>query len=216
MSNKFNFTEEQKQAIKEAVASAEQKTSGEIVPFFVHSSDDYEESNVRAALVFGLIALGSVAALSFSWNLPFEITPWEVSIAGIVAGIAGYLLSRYVNAVKKLFTSSEQMLEKVESRAIKAFLNDEIFATKERTGILILISHFEHMVEVLGDSGINAKVKREDWQEVVNLIIAGIKNDDPTTGIINGINKCGDLLQSSGVDKPTDNPNELSDDMRLE
>ena len=215
MAKTFSFTNQQKQAIKEAVQEAETKTAGEIVPFFIQSADDYEESNVRAALVFGILTLALMAGLSFSWSLPFVITPWEVSIGGIVAGLFGYLLSRFIEPIKKLFTSKEQMIEKVEIRASQAFLNDEVFNTKDRTGILILISHFEHMVKVLGDSGINAKVKKEDWQEVVDLIITGIKSNDPTTGIVNGIKKCGDLLQSSGVDKPEGNPNELSDDIRL-
>ena len=215
MAKSFSFTEQQKQAIREAVQTAEQKTAGEIVPFFVQSSDDYEESNVRAALVFGILALGIMAVLSFSWSLPFAITPWEVAVAGIGAGVIGYILSKSIDPIRKLFTSSEQMLEKVEIRALQAFLSDEVFNTKDRTGILILVSHFEHMVEVLGDSGVNSKVKKEDWQEVVELIVTGIKNNDPTSGLVNGINKCGELLHSSGVDKPAGNPNELSDDIRL-
>ncbi|MEQ8925607.1 MAG: TPM domain-containing protein [Fulvivirga sp.] len=215
MAKQFTFTEEQKEAIKKAVQNAESKTSGEIVPFFVAASDDYEESNLRAAIAFGLLGLGVAAVLSFNWHLPFVVTPWEVSLFGVVVSGLGYLLSKSLDVVKKIFTSSEIMQQKVEERAVREFLTHEVFNTENRTGILILISHFEHMVDVLGDSGINKKVNSEKWNEVVQLIIEGIKKNDPTSGIINGINKCGELLEASGVSKPAGNPNELSDDIRL-
>ncbi|MEJ2005991.1 MAG: hypothetical protein P8X57_13750 [Cyclobacteriaceae bacterium] len=96
-----------------------------------------------------------------------------------------------------------------------AFLTEEIFATENRTGILIFISHFEHVVEVIGDSGINEKVDQGEWDRVVRLIIEGIRDKDPVGGIEKGIAKCGELLEKAGVNKPPDNPNELSDDIRI-
>ncbi|QSE98237.1 TPM domain-containing protein [Fulvivirga lutea] len=215
MARQFEFTQEQKEAIKKAVQNAESKTSGEIVPFFVSAADNYEESNLRAAIAFGIFALGSAAMLSFNWHLPFTVTPWEVSLFTLVMSGIGYLLSRNIDFIKKLFTTPELMQAKVEERAAREFLNHEVFNTENRTGILIMVSHFEHMVDVLGDSGINKKVESSQWQEVVKLIVEGIKNNDPTAGIINGINKCGDLLEASGVHKPEGNSNELSDDIRL-
>ena len=70
------------------------------------------------------------------------------------------------------------------------------------------------MVEVIGDSGINQKVDPKQWEEVVRLIVAGIKKGDPTAGIVAGVQRCGELLSQAGVDKPAGNPNELSDDIR--
>jgi len=96
-----------------------------------------------------------------------------------------------------------------------AFLTEEVFSTENRTGILIFISHFEHIVEVIGDTGINAKVDQAEWSKVVNLIVSGIKEKDPVGGIIKGVQRCGELLEQAGVDKPPDNPNELSDDIRI-
>lgn len=215
MAKGFQFTEEEKAAIKNAVMEAEKKTSGEIVPFFVSSSDDYEESNLRAAITLSLLALGIAAVLSFTWNLPFVITPWEVALFTIVLGAIGYFLSKSIDSVRRLFTPGDVMQLKVEERAMREFLADEIFATENRTGILIMVSHFEHMVDVFGDSGINKKVQKEDWLEVVQLVVAGIKAGDPAKGIIDGIERCGELLVAAGVDKPSGNPNELSDDIRL-
>ncbi|MEQ8244614.1 TPM domain-containing protein [Fulvivirga sp.] len=211
----FQFTESEKALIKNAVSEAEKATSGEIVPYFVNASDKYEETNLRAALYFALVALGLAGVLSYSWSLPFVITPLEVVIFTIALSAIGYLMSRFVDPVRKWLTPTETMLERVEQRALTAFLTEEIFNTKNRTGIIILVSHFEHMVEVFGDSGINAKVDQNDWQHVVDVILTGIKSGNPAEGIADGIKKCGELLVAAGVDKPADNPNELSDDIRL-
>jgi putative membrane protein len=215
MTNNFKFTQAQKEAIKTAVQEVEKGTSGEIVPYFVEASDDYEETNLRAALLFTVVALGISGGLSFTWNLPFAITPWEVVLFSIAMGVMGYVLSRFIPSFKKILTSKDFMNAKVEQRAASAFLSEEVFNTENRTGILILISHFEHMVDVLGDSGINEKVKSDDWQEVIGLVISGIKMGDSTKGIVDGIKRCGELLAKAGVDKPADNANELSDDIRL-
>ena len=39
--------------------------------------------------------------------------------------------------------------------AMAAFVEEEVFSTRDRTGILLFLSLFEHRVVVLGDSGIN-------------------------------------------------------------
>lgn len=211
----FQFTESDKALIKNAVSEAEKATSGEIVPYFVNSSDKYEETNLRVALYFALMALGLAGVLSYSWSLPFVITPLEVVIFTIALSAIGYLVARFVDPVRKWLTPSEIMIERVQQRALTAFLTEEIFHTENRTGIIILVSHFEHMVEVLGDSGINAKVNQKDWQHVVDVILNGIKAGKPAEGIAEGVKKCGQLLVAAGVDKPAGNPNELSDDIRL-
>ena len=213
--NNFKFTAEEKQQIKKAVEAAEDKTSGEIVPFFVDQSDEYEIAALRGAVIFVIAALFIVGLLSYTWALPFPITPLEIIIFTLSMGAFGFVLVRYASAVKRAFVPNELMAERVEQRALVAFLEEEVFNTEKRTGILIFVSHFEHMVEVIGDSGINEKVKPEEWQAVVKLIIEGIKAKDPARGIVKGIHLCGELLERAGVNKPGENRNELSDDIRL-
>lgn len=215
MKGRFKFTEAQKQQIEEAVKKAELQTSGEIVPYFVESSDRYEDFNLRGALIGVMLSLFTIAFLSYSWALPFPITPLEIVIFVALSGLLFYLLIKYIRPLKKLIIPGSLMLERVEQQALVAFLEEEVFNTQKRTGILIFVSHFEHIVEVIGDRGINAKVKKEEWQEVVQLIVAGIKAKETTSGLVRGIDKCGELLARAGVNKPPDNPNELTDNIRV-
>lgn len=213
--DKFTFTEKEKQRIKEAVVTAESKTAGEIIPFFTEESDDYEEVPLRAALLFMIAGLFIAGLLSYTWTLPFPITPLEIIIFIVAMGALGFVLAKFVPPLKRFMIPEEVLQERVEQKALVAFLEEEVFQTENRTGILIFVSHFEHTVEVIGDSGINKKVAPEEWKAVVDVIIKGIKSGDPAGGIINGIHLCGELLEKSGVTKPPQNPNELSDDIRF-
>ena len=107
------------------------------------------------------------------------------------------------------------MARRVHRRAALAFLDEEVFDTRDRTGILIFVSLFEHRIEVLGDTGINAKVQPEEWVEVVDLIREGILARDLAGGLVSGIERCGDLLNRRGVAVRPDDTDELHDGVRV-
>ena len=107
------------------------------------------------------------------------------------------------------------MARTVRLQAYRAFVEEEVFATRDRTGILIFISVFEHRVEVLADKGINAVVADGVWSEVVSMIVRGIKDETLTDGLLAGIERCGQILHDHGVDIRTPDPNELPDDLRI-
>ncbi len=201
--------------ISQAVKKAEGNTSGEIVPYLVATSDEYEEVQFKSTILFTLAPLAILGILSYAWLLPFPVNLLEVVLAVLGFGVIGYFLPVILPSFKRLLLSERRLQNAVERRALSAFLEQEVFSTENRTGILIFISQFEHMVEVIGDTGINGKVNPDDWQQVVQLIIQGIKDKEPVEGILKGIEKCGILLASAGVDKPPDNPNELPDGLRI-
>lgn len=212
----FTFNDTDKQRIKDAVANAEQRTSGEIVVFFVEQCDEYETVPVRGALVFIITTLIVIGLLSVTWLLPFHASAVQIAAIAITIGAMGYLSAKYIPALKRSLISYSQMQYRVKQRAFNAFLQEEVFNTVDRTGILIFVSHFEHMVEIVGDSGINAKVQQAEWEAVVEKIVLGIKQGDTVQGLIDGISLCGELLERGGVAKPPQNPNELPDDLRIE
>jgi putative membrane protein len=103
---------------------------------------------------------------------------------------------------------------RVAQRAAEAFLAEEVFDTRDRTGILLFLSLLEHKVLVLGDAGINAKVQQSEWEEVVKLIVDGMRSGKPADGLIEAIQKCGALLKREGVVIKPDDKDELSNQMR--
>ena len=203
--------------IREAVSRAEERTAGEIVPVVVPRSDDYTDAIWRgtgAAVLLTLMAVMLTLRFYTGWGLGWLFAPWGVALSVLAAGTVGALLTRYIYPLQRLLAGSERLDETVHRRALQAFVEEEVFDTRDRTGILLFVSLREHRIEVLGDTGINQHVEPDDWAEVVARIRRGIKNDNLTEGLVEAVGMCGRLLERKGVDVRPDDENELTDTVR--
>ncbi len=209
------FTQADLDRIITAVREAESGTSGEIVPYFVLKSDAYFEAAWRAAaLTGGVILLAGVLLFVFvdAW-LP--LTLFEFMAAALVASVAAFALVHAVPPLKRLLAGRRTMEHRVHMRAEEAFLSEEVFKTRDRTGILIFLSLFEHRVVVIGDSGINTKVTPGHWNGIVAMVVEGMKNGKPADGLVRAIGRCGEILAEHGVKRRRDDKDELSDNLRM-
>ena len=96
-----------------------------------------------------------------------------------------------------------------------AFLEEEVFSTRDRSGILIFLALFEHRVVVLGDSGINEVVPEDAWQHVVDDLVAGIRARRPAEALVAAIHECGRLLEAHQVEIRPDDTDELPNELRI-
>ncbi len=205
-------------AVEAAVKEAEQLTSGEIVPFIVKKSSTYPVATWRGGAIFGLVGLMTVLLLGqfyAGWSLGWLFTVGGTGSAALVLSALGVLLVRSLPAVERFFAGSSSMTRAVRDRSMRAFVEEEVFDTRERTGILIFVSLFEHRVEVVGDSGINARVEPDDWVHVVEDILKGIRDGEMADGLVSAVQRCGSLLEEKGVEIREDDSNELSDSVRF-
>ena len=209
------FTQDDLSRITTAVQEAEAKTSGEIVPFVVDHSSTYEEAQWRSAALLSTLALALLVFFHSqeAWGFPF--TYGQMSSLVLLAGVVGFALVRWNSFLKRLFAGHHLMERHIGQRAAEAFINEEVFKTRDRTGILIFVSLLEHRVMVLGDTGINAKVKPDDWHSIVRTIVRGIQKGTPAEGLIEGIRESGDLLARHGVSRRPDDQDELPDALRM-
>ncbi len=216
MTNPENlFSAQDKERLAAAVNAAEARTSGEIVPFVSGRSDSYPEAALRAGLLFAFVALFVFSLLAIGTTLWLPVGIPEVTIIAVGCFVLGAALAAYVPAFKRLFIPAGVLQQRVDEHAAMAFLDEEVFTTRERTGILIFISLFEHRVRVLGDSGINQKVRQEEWDEVVRLIVDAMKIGRPAEGLLQAIARCGELLERHGVEIRQDDTNELDNTVRF-
>jgi putative membrane protein len=208
------FSQQDLEAVRAAVEAAEGKTAGELVPYVVESSDTYEGALWKGA-VFGalLLTAAALAVRQFTeiWGV---VGPWWISLPPVAGAAAGYWLAALVPAVKRALVSADVIDTRVRRRAAVAFLDEEVFDTSERTGILLFLSLFEHRVVVLGDSGINAKVEQEEWEAIVAGMVAAIREGRPAAALVEALGKCGVLLERRGVAIRPDDSDELSDELR--
>lgn len=217
MSKKISqlFSNSDLERIAEAVKIAEGKTSGEIVPFVVERSDAYESALWRGGFALSAsVWLGIVLwyELGSTW---FPLRLLEILMALFLAQAIGMLLVLFVPAWRRFFAGEDARARAVKQAAQAAFLSEEVFKTRERTGILIFMSLLERRVEVLGDAGINAKVAQTEWEDVVQTIVASMRAQQPAEGLIAAIQKCGALLQRQGVLRRVDDADELSNTLRM-
>ncbi|MEM7786573.1 MAG: hypothetical protein AAF594_02485 [Bacteroidota bacterium] len=211
------FTEAEREAIRAAVAEAETRTAGEIVPYVVGRSGTYDiavwRSASACALLAGALALG-VAWTYDGWSLTWLYSAWAMALVMAVGGSLGAALA-LVPAVRRWLAGPARLDERVHRRAALAFIEEEVFDTRDRTGILLFVSLFEHRIEVVGDVGISAKVEPHEWAEVVELIRDGILTRSLADGLVAAVDRCGDLLHRRGVEIRPDDTDELPDDVRV-
>ncbi len=212
--NRF-FSENDLSRIKAAVQEAEAKTSGEIVPYVVDHSNGYEEAQWRGAALFSTLVLAVFVFLHSQSDWGFPFTYGQMSSLVLLSGVVGFFLVRWNAFAKRLVAGHRLMERHIGHRAAEAFISEEVFKTRERTGILIFVSLLEHRVMVLGDSGINAKVKPDDWHGIVQTIVRGIQAGRPADGLVEGIRESGNLLSQHGVSRRADDQDELPDSLRI-
>jgi putative membrane protein len=213
--NQNPFSQSDLDRIAQAVRTAESKTAGEIVPYFVNQSDDYSVARWRGGVAcssLAILASLTVQMMSTTW-IPYGIL--ELSGAVVGAFLLGILIVRMFPAFRRLMLGHAIMQRQVSHRASVAFLSEEVFKTRERTGVLIFMSFFERRVVILGDSGINSKVAQSDWDGIVQTIIKSVKQGKPAEGLVDAIRQCGELLQQHGVERRRDDTDELSDSLRI-
>ncbi len=216
------FTEPECTTIAEAVSAAEKKTSGEIVPVIATASGRYD----RAEDLFGLTC--SVLLLIVSWIIFQEIRPVEgdwasgqrlilglvpIVVIFLVGFSLGAALSTWIPALKLPFLSRAEMEAEVDRSAAEAFQRFRVRGTAAGTGVLIY-SLFEHTVQVIGDDAIAAKLTQEDWNQVRDLVLDGIRSGQAAEGLRQAIAHSGDLLAGHFPIEPGD-VDELTNELRI-
>jgi putative membrane protein len=210
------FTDADRQRIASAVATAETRSRGEIVTVVVNSSDDYAVTPWRAGLVGALVgAVGGAAAYLVGDHWGGDPLLWG-TLPALGAALLAFLLSAQVEPLRRAWTPDVELQRRVEDRAERAFLEHELFDTRDRSGVLLFLSLFEHRAIVLGDSGINAVVAPGEWQEVVDRMILGIRSGQPAEGVVAAVEKIGPLLDRAGLERRVDDHDELPDEPVIE
>jgi putative membrane protein len=210
------FTQADLDAIQTAVKEAEERTSGEIVPYVVEQSDGYPTAAWKGAALGAL--LGPMVALALHrwsdlWGLPLG---YWIALPAPLGGAIGYLLADFLRPVKRWIVGAEILEARARQRAAVAFLEQEVFRTRDRTGILLFLSLFEHRVVLLADSGIHQKVEEERWEAITNRLAGEIRSGRPGPALVEAIRACGELLERHGVERRPEDQDELSNELRRE
>jgi putative membrane protein len=201
-------------AIEAAVRDVESRSPGEVVPYAVDHSDAYHDALWTVATLGSLLGGLLTAALDGAFG-GWRDAP-AASVVGLpAAGAAlGYLLASVWPELRLRLVPAHTVDHRVQQRAVAAFVEQEVFRTRARTGVLVFLSLRERRVVILADTGISARVEQREWDTITAGIVAGMRRAEPGPALASAIRRCGELLAAHGLGTPPRSRNELSDELR--
>lgn len=193
---------EDKARIERVITEIEANTAGELVVRVIERSASY--AGHRAAIA-------AVLAVTVSWSVAFAVPAafgtWLLLLQLPVA-LALYALFG-VGPLLRFLVPPHVREASVLARAEQLFLEEGVTETRDRSGVLLLISESEHVVQLLADRGIHERAGVEEWQGDVRLIVDHIRRRRAADGVCEAITRIGAQLARSFPPRP-DDTNELS------
>ena len=207
----MQFTDQDHARVAEAIARAEENTSGEIFCVVARQVSSYRDVSLgwaaAAALLLplALIPLGFGAqwlpGLGGDWQAAHVATR-DVEIGQTLAAYAvvqavvflGVFLLTLIPAVRHLLIPAALKRTRVRRVAMQQFLAHGLQLTQARTGVLIFAALADHQVEVIADEGIHASVSPEIWAEAVAVLTASLRHGRTVEGLEQAIALCGQVL----------------------
>jgi putative membrane protein len=191
------------------IDETETRTKTQIVLAVTGRCDTYAELPWKA------FALGAAIAglLVFILDLPFY--GWYPRISALIfiavtlgSGAVFALLTVLIPGFAKCFLSAGRADVEVRQYAESMFLDRELFATRRRTGILMMVSLFERKVVILPDKGLGNILTKERLQEVIASMTPLLKQHELIRAFEAGLERLshvlGDSVQGSGEDELPD------------
>ena len=210
------FSESDLRRIEEAIRDAEARTRGEIVVVAAPASGDYPGAAWTGACLGGLGTLLILVLVHWLGDLWGVGSPLWALLAAAGGAAAGYLAVAASDRLKRLLVADEVLERQVDLAARAAFVDHEVFSTRDRSGVLLYLSLLEHRVEVLADVGVEAVVQPGEWDEVVAGIVRGIREGRAADALIEAIGRCGEILDRRGLERRADDRDELANRLRLD
>jgi len=199
-------------AVRDAVAAAEARTSGEIFCVVAAQSAHYGEvpfgwaSAVALAAPPVALALGvRPAALLAAFQNDWVAAHTAAISSAMTTALIGYGALQAVlfvavaavasmPAVKIALTPGSLKRSQVHKRAMEQFFARGLPALEEQAGVLIYVSSAERRVEIIAGEGIHGKVGDATWNRAVASALERIRRGDAAGGLIAAIEICGAAL----------------------
>lgn len=198
-------------ALEQAIAGLEAQTGVQLVTAVIGKADSYVELPWKAfalGTAFAALVLVVADALSPRWIGVDNALIFAVAILG--AGAASALLAIAAPRYARLFLRATRRDLEVRHYAQAFFLRRELFATRGRNGILLLVSLFERKVEILPDVGLHARFDAADWRTVIDAMTPLLRERRCFGALQQGVARLQTLLLAKGMSAAPEG-NQLAD-----
>ena len=197
----------EQERLSRQVAEVERTTAGELVVVVLAKSAPYVEYRLAGAVVLALL-VAAASHLVWPWVPGMELLGAEVILIGLFFGVLGG-----ASLLRCLIPRPVQR-KAVSDRVKQLFIELGVTETRDRSGVLVLLSSLERRIEILGDRGIHEHLGTEAWASLVQSFTQSARTGAAADGLSEVIARLGKEL---GAHFParTDDTNELPDEIRL-
>jgi len=175
------------QRIEQAIRAAESRTRAELVAVVAPASDSYRYVALALAAILGLAA-------PFPWTFGLIEGGAPFAHAAALGTAFLVLLLAQVDAARRLITPRGLMHRRAARNARAQFYEQRVRMTRDRAGVLLFVSAFEHHVEIIADENAAKTVPAEVWQSAVDAFVREVKAGDATAGFLAAIDILDDAL----------------------
>ncbi|MET0204759.1 MAG: TPM domain-containing protein [Casimicrobiaceae bacterium] len=188
------------QAIEQRVHALERAIGIQVVTMVVGKCDVYPETVWKAFALGSSLAALAVAVgdvLHPEWMTSTAVMSSIVSMLAIGALCA--LASIYIPGFARLFLRDARAAVEASQYAKVQFLDRQMFATRERTAILVLVAMLERRVVILTDTGLRDAVTVAEWDAVIATMTERLRAGAACDALLAGLDAIGNLLATKGV-----------------
>jgi putative membrane protein len=208
------FNNDQTNKLNDHIRKIEQRTGIELVAAVVGKCDSYPEIPWKAfalSVAFSTLVHVVQAVVRPDWTATWSVQRALMLILGV--GMAIALLSVLWPAFGRLFLSRVRTETEIDQYARAFFLERELFHTRARTGILLLVSLFERRVVIIPDSGVAGRLEQKALQTVIHQMTPHLRSRDRFQALVRGLSALEEELLKSGFKPGQKIENELADEL---
>lgn len=177
------LSDDDEKRIGVAISKAERHTSGEIIAVVTRESSSYLYAPFMWAALIALLVPWPF--IYFTWATIQKIYTLQLLVFFVL------LCLFLVRPVRYWLVPRSVKHARAHRRAVEQFLAQDLHTTAGRTGVLIFVSLAERYAEVLADTGIDKKVPKGTWDDIVSELTALIGNGHPADGFVRAIEETG-------------------------
>jgi putative membrane protein len=208
----MHLTAEEAHRVEARAAELERDAGVQVMAAVVGRADAYPEIPWKA------FALGAALALLAALGAPMLQPEWSgVEVSALEAllvlcvGGAAALATAYLPPFARLFLDRDRANAEVRQYADAMFLARGLHGTARRTGILLLVSLFEHEVAIRCDRGIAARVPDAELESVIAAMAPSLKRGAVADALVDGLGGLERMLRGRGF--PGGGPDEIAEEL---
>jgi putative membrane protein len=201
------YEDSARERVRSVVERVEAQTSAELVVSVVPRSGHYRHTDYLLGFVF---AFGSLLLFLFhSRPLRSDLYPLEM----LAAFALGALASAFAPPIRRLLTRRALMRDNVRRTARAEFVELGVSKTRDRSGVLVLVSTFERDAALVLDVGLDPAPLGERWAAAEQRVRDAVAHGD-FSAFVDALEALGPLLAEI-CPRRDDDINELDDAPRL-